>query len=176
MAVYLNNRGETDDAVSLAREVLALDPNDPIGHANLAVFLLTQGKRDGIPAAQLDEAIEHLRRGLTLGQEAWGSRTEEPRVRTQLATALFQQKSREGLKPEAIDEIVNQLSEALRLDPTYVDAEIHLALVLAAAGRTAEAVVHAQRALTLAPTTKNDCARCSARRFWPRPTMAWLAP
>ena len=151
LAVVLNNRGETDEAVVLTRQVLALDPNDPIGHTNMAVFLLTKGKRDGMLPAQLDEAIEHLRRGLTLGQEAWGAVPDEPRVPTQLAKTLLQKATREGFKPEAVDEIVNHLSEALRLDPTYVDAEINLALALAAANRPAEAVVHAQLPLTLAP-------------------------
>ena len=47
LAVLLNNRGDTDEAIDMARELLRLAPDDPLGHTNLAVFLLTDGKRRG---------------------------------------------------------------------------------------------------------------------------------
>ncbi|MES1213576.1 MAG: tetratricopeptide repeat protein [Singulisphaera sp.] len=151
LGVYLDNRGESSEAIALAREVLRLDPRDPLAHTNLAVFLLHQGQREGIKPDQLSEAIEHLERGLELAHEAWGSAPDEPRVRTQLAAALLQQAAQQGNPSLKIDAAIAQLATALQLDPSYVDAEIYLAISCATAGRAPDAVAHTQRALELAP-------------------------
>jgi tetratricopeptide (TPR) repeat protein len=151
LGVYLNAQGQNDEAIALAREVLALDPDDPIGHANLSFFLLTHGNRYGLQPDELDEIIDHLRRALSTAQDAWGTIPNEARIRTQLATALLRQGTSDGVKPEKIAEVIEQSSAALKVEPTYVDAELNLALALATIGRAAEAVAHAQRALDLDP-------------------------
>ncbi len=152
LAVYLSMRGNYEEAIVLTRHVLSVDENDAIAQINMGTYLLQLGNRQGFKEGQLEETIEHLRKGIELAHDAWGTAPNEARLRTYLGNCLMQTGYSRGFQPELLDEVFANLNEATRLDPNYLDAHVNLALALAAADRSVEAIAHAARALELDPT------------------------
>lgn len=109
---------------------IAIEPSEPIPHANLGSILLHSGR--------LDEAAEEFRTVLRL-------RPDFPRGRVTLAVVLF----RQGRLPEA--EI--ELREAVRRSPDDPVALVALGEVLLAEDRPADAVPPLEAALAVQPAS-----------------------
>jgi len=128
LATVLIRRGEYDEAVTLAREVLELSPNKVAALSKLGNALRVQGK--------LGEAIECYRQALRI----------EPnfvRARYSLADALLAQGK--------ADEAVGHYRRVLEGDPDSAEARYKLGMVLSTNGRVDEALSHLREAVRLRP-------------------------
>lgn len=119
--------GEEEEA--LLRRALALRPDYPEAHNNLAVLLRAKGDPAG--------AAGHYREALRL-------RPDYPEAHCNYAYLL------ESLG--RMDGALQHVEEAIRLRPGYVDAHHRLANLLAARGELARAAEHYERTLDLRPT------------------------
>ena len=124
---------------------VSLEPGSMFGQRGLGYVRMQQGR--------LEEAERHL-------EAAYALRPERVRfdfVRLQL---LFAKRAREGAD---LGEAIARYEKALTLDPDHARAHALLALALADAGRTAEAIAQGREALRLAPTLD-----------WAANNLAWL--
>jgi protein O-mannosyl-transferase len=151
LAVHLNAIGNHEEAIRLLRAVVRLDPNDPMAHINLGLFLLMLANPDKPQPEQLEETAGYLRQGIALAQAAPIPNLDEPRLHFYLSYCLMQIGYSIGFQQQLLDEILVHLKEATRLDPAYVDAHVSLALALVVADQQAEAIQHAAWALEIKP-------------------------
>lgn len=128
LATILIRRGEYDEAVTLAREIVELSPNKVLALAKLGNALRAQGK--------LGEAIECYRQALQI----------EPNYakgRYGLADTLLAQGK--------TDEALSHYRRVLQADPDSAEARYKLAMALDANGRVDEALSHLRQAVRLRP-------------------------
>jgi tetratricopeptide (TPR) repeat protein len=129
LGVLSYQRGDSRRAVELIELAVAVQPNDPIFHANLAEAYRTLG--------QLERAVACCRAALRLSPEyaeALGT----------LGVAL------QGLGRPL--EAAEHLRQALRLHPGFAEAHTNFGLALRDLGQFDEALLHFRRAVELAPT------------------------
>jgi tetratricopeptide (TPR) repeat protein len=151
LADHFNALGNHEEAICLLRGVVRLDPNDPMAHINLGLFLLMTANPDKPQPEQLEETAGYLRQGIALAQASPMSTLDEPRLHFYLSYCLMQIGYSIGFQPQLLDEILVHLKEATRLDPAYVDAHVSLALALVVADQQTEAIQHAAWALEIEP-------------------------
>ena len=135
-AVSIRRSAAYLDTVTLWQDALARYPESRVIYTNLGAELL---KADRLP-----EAIAVSRHAVDGGHADAG-------IRNNLGTCLVKLGDRDGYQAGQLDEAISQLYEALRLDPTLVDARLNLAFALLAARRTHEAVGQCVAALADAP-------------------------
>jgi tetratricopeptide (TPR) repeat protein len=126
----LGKQGKLDEAVSLFREALKINPEFKEAYNNLGIALLSQGK--------LDEAISQFREALKINPEYVNARYN-------LGTLLANQGK--------LDEAMSHFREALRLNPKFVEAYNNLGLLLASQGRIEEAIVQYREVLRIDPAS-----------------------
>ncbi len=128
MGVLHHQRGEHDRAIELIGRAVAIRPNVPAFHANLAEAYRAVGK--------LDRAAGCCRAALAL----W---PDYPEAHCNLGLAL------QGLGKR--EEAVGQFRRALELRPEFATAHNNLGIVLRDLGRLDEAMEHFRRAVELDP-------------------------
>lgn len=116
------------DIETFYRQTLAANPESWMGHNNLGLLLLEDGRAE--------EALTHLRAAAQL-------KPTHAEVANNYGAAL----RATGHGAEALA----QFRRAATLKPDYVEAEFNLALALAESGATAEAEEHYRRVLALRP-------------------------
>lgn len=149
-------------AAVLWGQVLALRPDNPRAHNNLAVFLAETGE---VSAAlrHAEEAVRlwpewpplHDNLGVVLvlagrPEEAVGRHTEALRLDPQDAR-FYGHLAHALLKLGRPDDAVEQYEQALRINPDYVEARNDLAAVQIGLGRASEAARNLRRVLGLRP-------------------------
>lgn len=171
-----NMKGQKQEGLSHTLEALRLDPNDGCAHFDLGMALLEQGK--------VTDAIVHLDKAVQILPEGFEGRYNPANMRFYLGMALLMggDPSRSAVhlsealkhKPDHSrahhciafalarlgrpDEAAVHYAKAVELDPaidTAAELPDIIAAAFAAAGRYAEAVDYATRALTLAQKTGN---------------------
>ncbi|HEX4145243.1 MAG TPA: tetratricopeptide repeat protein [Pirellulales bacterium] len=155
-------QGKIDEAITMYRQALVVEPKSYAAHTNLARLLARGGDFEG--------ASEHFRRAIEISphnasshrdlayvllhqQKVAAARSEfeqavelDPRdasARNDLASALAQISDFEGAS--------RQLEVALSINPDYIQAHVNLARCLAARGQGGDAATHYRRALELDP-------------------------
>ena len=126
--------GRLTEAIAQYQRALRLEPNSAEAHNNLANALAQQSGRRSEAIAEYREALR-LRPGYA-------------QAHYNLANALSDQ-------PGGLGEAIAEYEEALRLKSDFTAAHNNLALALAQSGRTAEAILHLQRALQIDPNLVN---------------------
>ena len=132
LAILYDERGETDRAIELLREIIASDPESASTHYSLGLALAGDDQR-------LNEAVEHLK---TAAQLDGGN----PRVHYNLGLALQ--------KLERFDEAESSLMAARRLEPNSTEFLHALAIFYSQRGQIDRAVEYAERALTRNPRSR----------------------
>jgi Flp pilus assembly protein TadD len=107
LGMALDERGQTDEAISQYQEVIRLSPDHALVHYNLGSALGRKG--------QIDEAISQL-------QEALRLKLDYAEADNNLGIAL-------AAKGQ-IDQAISRFQEAIRLKPDYADAQNNLARAL----------------------------------------------
>jgi tetratricopeptide (TPR) repeat protein len=128
LGVLHHQRGDHTRAIELIGRAVALKPNVPAFHANLAEAYRALG--------QMDRAVGCCRAALSL----W---PEYPEALCNLGLALQGQ----GKKAEAVD----QFRKALELRPQFATAHNNLGIVLRDLGRFDEALDHFRKAVEFEP-------------------------
>lgn len=121
--------GYWKDSGSLFSRVLRIDPDNYIGHANLADHLFYGGK--------VRESLPHY-------QEAVRVAPERAKARRNLGAALAML--------ERYDEAIVQYLEALRLEPDMAEAHYGLGVSYGPKGELAKATEHLEEAVKLNPS------------------------
>ena len=134
LGYVLDQKGQTDAAISHLEEAIRLKPDYPAAHLNLGIALDKQG--------QLDAAIREF-------QEASRLAPDVPKARFNFGIALG--------KKGRLDEAISQLQEASRLMPADAEAHYTLGLVLAMKGQTDAAIRQYQEAIGLKPDYPDAC-------------------
>ncbi len=129
LGVLHHQRGDNARAIELIGRAVALRPNVPAFHANLAEAYRAMG--------QLDRAAGCCRAALSLFPDY-------PEALCNLGLAL----QGLGKKPEA----VNQFKRAIELRPRFATAHNNLGIVLRDLGRLDEALEHFRKAVEFEPT------------------------
>ena len=109
LGVALDQKGQTDQAITQLREAIRLQPHHVEAHYNFGIALGRNG--------HIDEAITQL-------QEAIRLRPDHVEAHYYLGNALFQR--------GRVGEAIQQFQEALRFKPDYADARKNLIVALAA--------------------------------------------
>lgn len=155
-------RNESEQAISLYRRAVEIDPDYPYAHLHLGTELLNQGLQA--------EALVQLRRALALepdsaethtelgiGLAAVGQRDEAIthyrralELRPRYAVAHNNLGAELGAKQE-IEESILHLREAIEINPDYADARINLGYMYASRGDYSAAVPQYIRALDVMP-------------------------
>ncbi|MBI2825875.1 MAG: tetratricopeptide repeat protein [Planctomycetia bacterium] len=134
LSVYLESLGRRDETIQLARQALALRPDDAVLHYNLGAVLMRLGNRDGFRDGEFDEAVAEFKEALRLDPDyanAHGS----------LGTAL--------VRKNRSDEALAHSRRAVELLPGDPYALYHLGSVLGAVGRLPEAESYLRRTIEL---------------------------
>jgi tetratricopeptide (TPR) repeat protein len=129
LGVLHHQRGDNARAIELIGRAVALRPNVPAFHANLAEAYRATG--------QLERAAGCCRAALSL----W---SEYPEALCNLGLAL------QGLGKKT--EAVEQFEKAIKLRPKFATAHNNLGIVLRDLGRLDEALEHFRKAVELEPT------------------------
>ena len=128
MGVLSNQNGDSYAAAKFIEKALALRPEAPVLHLNLARTRLEQGR--------LAEAVAGLKRALELRPDYAEARN--------VMGIIQRYRGR-------FDAAIEHFTKAVTLDPNYGEAILNLATALAENGDAANAREHCQRALSLAP-------------------------
>jgi Flp pilus assembly protein TadD len=128
LGVILNQKGQTDEAISQLREVLRLDPDRAEAHYNLGIVLLNQG--------QTDEAAGQL-------QETIRLKPDDAEAHGNLGVALAKQ--------GRTDEAIREYQEAIRIEPDNASTHSNLGFLLGQQGRADEAIAQLQESIHLKP-------------------------
>ncbi len=162
LGAALDDQGRKEEALSLYRQSVAMEPRYPEGQYNLGTALLKMGRLDEAIShftaalrdspqfalahnnlgkalrqqGKLDEAARHLLTAVRLAPD-------DPEAHFNLGTVLLVQSK--------LDEAVARFSEALRLNPNYAQAHGNLAVVLMSQGKTGEGIRHFSEATRLDP-------------------------
>ncbi len=131
----LNEKGQTEEAISQFEQALRIKPDDPLARNNLAVAHYDLGVVFG-RKGQTDEAISQF-------QEAIRIKPDGAEAHNNLGIAF-------GRKGQT-DEAISEYQEALRIKPDYPDAHNGLGVALGMKGRIDEAISQFQEALRLKP-------------------------
>jgi eukaryotic-like serine/threonine-protein kinase len=118
MAHALSNRGESDEAIEIFRELARLRPGNGRHAACLAENLRERG-RSKEAAAALEQGVASLREAIRLRPGAYAGHNN-------LGLALVSQGK--------LDEAVTEYREAIRLQPDYFEAHCNLGFALQALG------------------------------------------
>jgi len=129
--------GDADKALSLLRQSLALEPGFAAAHAAAAWCHEQRYLRGGLDPADKAAALAHARAALEAGADDAGT----------LATAGFVI----GLVDHDYDTAMNAIDRGLALTPSSALALSLGSVILGHAGRTAEAIDYAERALRWCP-------------------------
>ncbi|MES1213577.1 MAG: tetratricopeptide repeat protein [Singulisphaera sp.] len=116
LAVYLESVGRYDEALTIAREAVRLDPNEATAHNTLGICLIRLAASSENPAQQTSEGLAELNEALRLFP-----RYADAHVN--LATALLATGQREQAR--------QQLLDALQDDPLHAEAHNALGNLLA---------------------------------------------
>jgi protein O-mannosyl-transferase len=163
MALIMAEAGRHDDATRFYRNAIAVHPEVPEPHVNIAQELMASGKPDealihltealrlkpDIPLAHMDLALLLASRGKM--EDANLHLNELLRLSTGDAVAqsylcfVFRQLGR-------LDDAIAHCSESLRLDPDLLYSRFNLAVALAAQGKKSEAIVELSRVLAINPS------------------------
>lgn len=128
LALALERRGRTEEAIRHYTEALRLKPDVAEVHSNLGRLLGQLGR--------LDEAARHL-------EEALRVEPDSVAAHNNLGNVLREQ-GRQG-------EAIHHLSEAVRLDPGFAEGHYNLALALVAQRELDDAIRHYSEAVRLRP-------------------------
>jgi tetratricopeptide (TPR) repeat protein len=128
LGLALDNKGQTDKAISQYQKAIRLKPDGAEAHNNLGNALNKKG--------QIDEAISQYQEAIRLKPDY-----AEPHVN--LGNAL--------VGKGRIDEAISQYQETIRLKPDYAEAHFNLGTALINKGQTDEAVSQFQEAIRLKP-------------------------
>jgi len=112
------------DIETLWRTTLAKNPECWMGHTNLGLVLLQQGK--------IDDGIAHYRSALQMQPDSWDAEYN-------LGTAL--------LRRGQVDEAIQHCERAVVMRPTDPDAQVSLGDALLRKGRIDDAIDHYQKAM-----------------------------
>ncbi|MBI2825869.1 MAG: tetratricopeptide repeat protein [Planctomycetia bacterium] len=166
----LDSQSRYDEAYEQFKTALAIKPDDSAVQGNMGHILLELGDRDGFQPGQLQAALAHYRKAVSLdpndGEAQNGLGFALLRVnRPHDAKEHFAYAS--GLRPGFANprygsgtvllgegkwgEAIAQFDEALRLKPEYADAHQALALALAKKGELDRAADHLAEAIRLDP-------------------------
>ena len=126
LGTALDEKGQTDEAISQFQEAIRLKPDDVETHSNLGNTLAKQG--------QLDEAINQYHEAIRLKPDA-------ALAHYNLGNALV----RKG----QVDEAISQYQEAIRLKPNYADSHYNFGIALARKGQADEAINQYHEAIRL---------------------------
>src|SRR4030095_14422821 len=116
------------DIETLWRTTLAKNPECWMGHTNLGLVLLQQGK--------IDDGIAHYRSALQMQPDSWDAEYN-------LGTAL--------LRRGQVDEAIQHCERAVVMRPTDPDAQVSLGDALLRKGRIDDAIDHYQKAMMARP-------------------------
>ncbi len=162
MALIMAEAGKHDDAIKFYRSAIAVQPEVPEPHVNIAQELMSSGKPDeaviqltealrlkpNLPLAHMDLALLLAGRGKM--EEANLHLNELLHLSTGDAVAqsylcfVFRQLGR-------LDDSITHCSESLRLDPGLLYSRFNLAAALAAQGKRTEAIAEVSRVLAINP-------------------------
>lgn len=132
-------RGESDEALRLAEDWVAREPEDPSSYLRLGrTLLMTSGEGTNIAAGALDRAEEAYRRAVELGPTD---------VRTWIAMFQFQVRHRQN--ESAALQMLSQLAE--RIDILPARKSFVLAQLYESVGKKAQADRYYREAIDLAP-------------------------
>jgi Tfp pilus assembly protein PilF len=124
----LDQKGQTDEAISQFHEAIRLKPDQAEARYNLGMALVRKG--------HAEEAISQY-------QEAIRLKPDYVRAHNNLGIELAKQGQ--------IDEAIRQFQETIRLKPDYVDAHNNLGNVFAKRRQLSEAILQFQEAVRLKP-------------------------
>jgi adenylate cyclase len=149
--------GDADKALPLLRQSLELEPGFAAAHAAAAWCHEQRYLRGGLDPADKTAALAHARAALEAGADDAGT----------LATAGFVI----GLVDHDYDTAMNAIDRGLAMTPSSAQALAMGSIVLGHAGRTAEAIDYAERALQWCPLDRTvnlpyvglGIAHCAAR-------------
>ncbi|HEX4143919.1 MAG TPA: tetratricopeptide repeat protein, partial [Pirellulales bacterium] len=163
LGVLLSEQGKLDEAITLFREGLAVEPGSSLGHFNLGTALASQDL--------FDESAEHFRRAIELDPHNVNAsiglahlllsrgRTDDARIELERALAVDPDNSAIRndlgsvlLQQGRIDESIQQYQAALAIDPNLALTYINLGSALAARGQVEQALAHFRRAIELEPS------------------------
>ena len=128
LGTILDEKGQTDEAISHFQNAIRLKPDYADAHNNLGVALNNKG--------QTDEAVSQF-------QEAIRLKPDNVDAHNNLGAALD--------KKGQTDEAISQFQEAIRLKPDYAEAHNNLGAALDKKGQTDEAISQYQKAIRLKP-------------------------
>ncbi|HEY2840480.1 MAG TPA: tetratricopeptide repeat protein [Pirellulales bacterium] len=132
--------GRIQEAIAHYEGVLDRLPNSFKAHTNYGVALAAAGR--------FSEAIEHHERAVQLeprfgkAQNNWGG-------------TLLMMGQRDGFREGQIDEVIAHEREAIRINPTNVDAYYNLGLAMLLADRPEDAIKAFSQGLALSPRSGN---------------------
>jgi tetratricopeptide (TPR) repeat protein len=169
LGIALNDRGNTDEAITHYQQAIELRPRYAEAHYNLGRLLAQKG--------QLDDAVTHYEKALEINpadaealnnlgvtlfgigrvddaiahyQDALKIRPDYAEASCNLANAL--------LSKGDLDAAITRYSACLALSPSQAEAQYDLASALFRKGRTDEAIAHYQKALELQPDSADTHA------------------
>jgi Flp pilus assembly protein TadD len=120
--------GREDEAITLFRQALQIDPRFALAQNNLGLALLQTGQKD--------EAIVHFQQALQIDPD-------DPGVRNNLGCTL--------LLVGRLDEAVVQFQKMLQINPDDASTHNNLGCALLLEGHSDEAIVHFQKVLQINP-------------------------
>jgi tetratricopeptide (TPR) repeat protein len=158
----LNEKGQTEEAISQFEQAILIKPNYAVAHNNLAVVLGKHGQTDGairefqeVIRLKPNDADAHNNLGNVLGKqgrinEAISQFQEVLRLKPDDASAHYSLGAALDEKGQ-IDAAISQYQAALRLKPDYADAHNNLGNAFLNQGRTDEAISQYQEAIRFQP-------------------------
>jgi tetratricopeptide (TPR) repeat protein len=133
-ATYWQKNGRPGEAVTVWRQALAIDPEDPTSHDGLARSLLLAGR--------MEEAAAETRKGAELQWRAvLADRPGDATARRNLGVVL--------MESGQLEEAAAQLAQAVALDPASAAAHCNLGIALMKQGKIGDALAEQHRALAL---------------------------
>ena len=158
----LNEKGQTEEAISQFEQAILIKPNYAVAHDNLAVVLDKHGQTDGairefqeVICLKPNDADAHNNLGNVLGKqgrinEAISQFQEVLRLKPDDASAHYSLGAALDEKGQT-EEAISQYQAALRLKPDYADAYNNLGNAFLNQGRTDEAIRQYQEAIRFQP-------------------------
>jgi adenylate cyclase len=132
-------KGEAEAAIATLRRAVEHYPDYGPAHSMLAFFLLVSGRL----AYTLDELEKQVQEAKALATRAASLDDSDPWAHLALGFVAYTMRS--------TDQAVEEFKRALDLNPNFAAAHGYLALSLALAGRSDEAIVHGEQAIRMSP-------------------------
>lgn len=133
------SKADGDAAIATLRQAVERYPEYGPAHSMLAFMLLVSGRL----AYTLDELEKHVREAKTLAARAALLDDGDPWAHLALGFVAYTMRT--------TDEAVDEFQRALDLNPNFAVAHGYLGLASALAGRSEEAIAHAEQAIRMSP-------------------------